>query len=1175
MNISKKHILIVLAIIAVLGLIGFLVWWFIFRNNSEYVYKRVEEYKLPVKEEIHKKIVQEIQTNTLPSEQSLPKVVYLTCSYIDTINFTILDNIKKRFAGYRVEIHGDQSCEDFLYKFYGPDLVQLYRELGEHERGILWGNCILYVKGGTFIHGTHKLSVKSHNVDIWKSIIYSVKNITSILPHGDKVPAVSIDRYPNYTLLLKGFHDAMKEIDTKKIDLPIIYINMDKAIFRRKLIEDQLKDIDIPVVRVPGVLVTEGPKRGAHGCFLAHLNAMKTMLNKGWDRCLILEDDASLLLSPRWDFSLSELKYPCWLSQGCTAYIIDKWSAIDFIENSHVDTRFREGVDTVLCERYGDNPMNDWAPYKKNGWVHYFYIYPMNHLSESQIQGEGRRQVESDSKRSVDIIKRCKGGRRDIKIDERGLVKENKVLPIRKVIIPKSDTKKNIHMLRLRYPDTILELYYEDNSYNKQQHDDKIRLFDIARSNINKSDSTLVQLSQYNTFMQRDFQKGVTTIITTAPCPSIPSPRLLVDTVKSLSLIPLFHTSPLIIGFDGCKVTNDKLDIKCKTEFSCSKYDEYKENVKKEVSKLYPHAVFIELPVRGCLSSLLNQCMQKVNTDYVNVMQQDLPIIKKFDAQKVIDAMRGNSSMDLVRYVWKSNKHHEDYTLKKCSEVLEPRTITINGLTFTQCSQWSDNNHIAKIEHYIDIVWPNTKPYSFMEHQIQCYPIQNQYYKIWYLGEPTDGDYIVHTNGREHVENYQRHKVVKQDDKYIKKYNFEEKYNIELKSYQKLQNTGITPNITHNTSKLTINQEDVGDPLSLQNIPKDYIEQVYNIMNLLRKNNITHNDLWSGNVMVKNGRIKIIDFEHSTSLTEQPKFFRNDNLLDMTSVFFKKVNPLYLGTTETLSEIVSLSETRYPSVPGTTTLCSVIGGMSIFSLLCNPTINPRKIILYDIDPMQCMVARVYLDIIDQADTLSEFINLLYCSTNASGLNLDNMVTGIRNLNGNNRPFFRNKSTHDFYHQIMLPRIMRNKFHEWPTELWPCWYHDANKLLVYPHTIKRDSKLASMYLRGDPMQSDKANTLYYKQGGWLLNNDKFRDTKHKLQNANIYIDTANLRDLGTLYEQFSLEDSDNLVFFVSNADQGEQWTDGKDSLKSMLEKVKIPVQHLVYVSANDHSILVPR
>lgn len=1169
---TKYKVLIALAIITVLGLIGFLVWWFKFRNKSnEYLHIRVKEYRPPVKEDVHKRITQELKTST---EQSIPKVVYLTSSYIDTINLSILDNIKKRFAGYRVEIHGDQSCEDFLYKFYGPDMVQLYRELGEHKRAVLWGTCILYVKGGTFIHGAYKLSVKSLDVNIWKTIIHSVVNITFILPPGDKVPEV-LDRYPSYTLLLKGFHDPMKEIDTKKIDLPIIYINMDKAIFRRQLIEDQLKHIDSPVVRVPGVLVTEGPSREARGCFLAHLNAMQAMLNKGWDRCLILEDDASLLLSSRWERSLSELKYPCWLSQGCTAYIIDKWSAIDFIENNPVETRYSEGVDTIMCEMYGDNPMNDWTPYRKKGWDHYFYIYPMVHLSESQIQGLGIEQMESDSKRSVNIIERCEGGRRDIKIDATGLVKENKVLPNRQVIIPRSVRKKDIHMLRHRYPDTILEIYHNDDSYNNViQQDDKIRLFDLARSNI-ESDTPPVQLSQYNDFMQRDFQKGVTTIITTAPQPSTPSPRLLVETVKTLSLIPLFNTSPLIIGFDGCKVNNDKLDPKCKSEFSCSKYDEYKENVKREVLKLFPHAVFAELPDRGCLSSLLHYCMQRVNTDYVNVMQQDLPISKKFDAKKVIDAMRGNSSMDLVRYVWKSNKHHEDYTLEVCSDVLKPRTITINGLKFTQCSQWSDNNHIAKMEHYIDIVWPNTKPYSFMEHQLQCYPIENQYYKIWYLGEPTDGEYIVHTDGRATVENYQPHKVTKQDNKYIKKYNSEKTYDIELKAYQMLQNTGIIPYITHETGNLTISLEDVGDPLSLQNIPKDYIEQVYNIINLLRKNNIAHNDLWSGNVMVKNGRIKIIDFEYATSLTEQPKFFRNDNLLDMTSVFFKKVNPLYLGTTETLSEVVSLCETRYPSVPGTTTLCSVIGGMSIFSLLCNPTINPRKIILYDIDPMQCMVVQVYLDIINQADTLGEFINLLYCSTNATGLNLDNMATGIRDLNGNNRPFFRTKSTRDFYYQKMLPRIMRNKHHEFPTELWPCWYHDANKRLVYPNTIKRDSKLASMYLRGDPMQSNKANTLYYKQGGWLLNNDKFRDTKHKLQNADIYIDTANLRDIGTLYEQFSLEDSDNLVFFVSNADQGEQWTDGKDSLKSMLEKVKNPVQHLVYVSANDHSILVPR
>ena len=1168
---TKYKVLIALAVIALLGLIGFLIWWFKFRNKP-YTHKRTKEYTPPILKDVHRKIDKD---HKHLCEHSIPNIVYLTSPDIDTITLTDLDNIKRNFKGYRVEIHGVQSCEDFLYKYYGPDMVQLYRELGEQKRAILWGNCIVYVKGGTFIHGGSRISSKSRNISIWELIIESVKNVSD---DNDKVSEVLIDRYLRYKLQLKDFHDAMKEIDVKKIDLPIIYINMDHATERRQLMEDQLTRVDTPVVRVPGVRVSDGSNRATKGCFLAHLNAMREFLERGWSRCLILEDDASLRLSSRWKLRLSELKYPCWLSQGTTAYIIDKWTATDFLENNQIDTVFADGVDTAMFNRYGDNPMNDWTPYRKKGWAHYFYIYPMIHLTESQIQGTSTKQIEDDAKRSLNIIKRCEGGRRDIKIDVTGLVKEHKVSSVRQVIIPRSVRKMDIHMLRHRYPDTILELYYEDISYNKDIQDDKIRLFDIARSNIKDDDTVLIQMSQYQDWMPKgELKKGVTTIITTAPQPSIPSPRLLVETVKTLSLIPLFNTSPLIIGFDGCKVNNNELDPKCKSKFSCSKYTKYKENVKREVLKLIPHAVFVELPERGCLSSLLHHCMQSVDTDFVNVMQQDLPIAKKFDAKKVIDVMRSNSSMDLVRYVRKNNKHHEEYTFKVCSDILEPKTIIIDGLKFTQSSQWSDNNHIAKMEHYIDLVWPNTKPYSFMEHQIQCYPVENQYYKIWYLGEPTDGEYIVHTDGRI-VENFNSlSKITQVGNKYIKRYNSEKRdaYDREIKAYQKLQNTGITPFITHNNDELTIIMEDVGDRLSSQNVPKDYTEQVSNIMNLLRHKNVAHNDLWSGNVMVKNGRIRIIDFEHATSLIEPPEFFRNDNLLDMSSVFFKKLSPLYIGTTETLSEIVSLCETKYPTVPGTTTLCSVIGGMSMFSLLCNPTINPQKIILYDIDYTQCMVAKVYLELINQADTLSEFIKLLYSSNNATELNLDNMATQIRNLDGNITPFFRTKSTHDFYYQKMLPRIMRSKFHEFATELWPCWNPDADKNLVYPSQKWYDSKSVSMYLRGEPTSVNKANTLYYRQGGWLLNNDRFVETKCKLQNAEIYVAIANLRDVSTLYENFNLENSENLVFFVSNADQETQWTDGKDSLKSELEKVKNPAQHLLYISADHHAILAPR
>ena len=213
---------------------------------------------------------------------------------------------------------------------------------------------------------------------------------------------------------LKRLHSMMGKIHGEKIDLPVIYINMDDATKRRKLMEEQLGDLEVPVLRVPGVRVKDGPKRAVKGCFLAHLNAMREFLARGWSRCLILEDDASLWLSSRWKLRLSQLECPSWLSQGTTAYVIDRTSAKDFIEfcegcadfsASPLHTRgWEEGIDTIMVKRYGDNPMNDWRPFKRKGWSYYYYVYPMIHTAPSQIQGTSSEQVSQDANRAISII---------------------------------------------------------------------------------------------------------------------------------------------------------------------------------------------------------------------------------------------------------------------------------------------------------------------------------------------------------------------------------------------------------------------------------------------------------------------------------------------------------------------------------------------------------------------------------------------------------------------------------------------------------------------------------------------------------------------------------------------------------------------------------------------------
>ena len=163
---TKFKVLIALAVIAVLGLIGFLIWWFKFRDKP-YEHKRTEAYRLPVQEEVHKKIDEDAKISKYSHDSIIPKVVYMTYHDIDGIPSRVLENIRKNCEGYRIEIHGDQSCEDFLYAYYGPDAMQLFREIkiGAHKADF-WRYCMLYAKGGYYFD--IKTNFKKHIDEIFK-----------------------------------------------------------------------------------------------------------------------------------------------------------------------------------------------------------------------------------------------------------------------------------------------------------------------------------------------------------------------------------------------------------------------------------------------------------------------------------------------------------------------------------------------------------------------------------------------------------------------------------------------------------------------------------------------------------------------------------------------------------------------------------------------------------------------------------------------------------------------------------------------------------------------------------------------------------------------------------------------------------------------------------------------
>lgn len=87
----------------------------------------------------------------------------------------------------------------------------------------------------------------------------------------------------------------------------------------------------------------------------------------------------------------------------------------------------------------------------------------------------------------------------------------------------------------------------------------------------------------------------------------------------------------------------------------------------------------------------------------------------------------------------------------------------------------------------------------------------------------------------------------------------------ELFWLQHFNDTDITPKlIDYDKENLTILMEDCGEPINKINFPNDWEKQLARILSILKKNNCRHNDLSDEEILVKNNKIKIIDFSISS-----------------------------------------------------------------------------------------------------------------------------------------------------------------------------------------------------------------------------------------------------------------------------------------------------------------------
>lgn len=245
----------------------------------------------------------------------------------------------------------------------------------------------------------------------------------------------------------------------------------------------------------------------------------------------------------------------------------------------------------------------------------------------------------------------------------------------------------------------------------------------------------------------------ITTIITTCCRKNTLNTNIIKNTIESLKIIPEL-SKQVIIVFDGGPIINEKdIDKKCISECNDDLYNKYKEDIKKISQDILgiDNVMFVYLKNRSCLSHSLHTAMNLVKTKYVNIVQEDLAIIKNFDFNNLINIMNKYDDIKILRYSKKTNNHEEEYA-KIIGCKLSDQEIRFldqnNSIKISKASQYSDNNHISTKEFYDKYIWPNIKKYSFMEHDLVCINNNNLKDKIWYIGDYQDGYYIKHLDGR-------------------------------------------------------------------------------------------------------------------------------------------------------------------------------------------------------------------------------------------------------------------------------------------------------------------------------------------------------------------------------------------------------------------------------------------
>lgn len=203
---------------------------------------------------------------------------------------------------------------------------------------------------------------------------------------------------------------------------------------------------------------------------------------------------------------------------------------------------------------------------------------------------------------------------------------------------------------------------------------------------------------------------------------------------------------------ESLKYLNTNYDLILAHDYNDSpKYKEYINNLKEYIQDLKNTKILIR-DSHGHLTGNIRNSIPHVETEYILLVQHDLPFIRDVYIDKVIEDMEKYSDIKHLKFARVNNKVLKNSTWDNKNNTYGYKTYK-NNYEYTSVDSWSDNNHLCKLEYYKDIVMkkcPDGVPMELILNDKIKSKEDQLYYGTYVLGNKDyEEPYLTHSDGAE------------------------------------------------------------------------------------------------------------------------------------------------------------------------------------------------------------------------------------------------------------------------------------------------------------------------------------------------------------------------------------------------------------------------------------------